>query len=212
MRPADHFVLVIPPLAHCPSASSSSLTRLSVGFSCEWGLVVKDNRELGRQFKEKLNGQGFSGGVIGGGSWVKIHFQVWCSKFTSEDTDVRVLRSLLDVCLLISRGTALDRTRSELPFCGVTATPLKTRARKFVRSRCFLPGFQGLIRWSFSVSRNVVLWTVLRARTLSVFPPEFWQFWCVVLQGMRARESGTRCVCSLSEWFRGGQFGLFVSW
>ena len=68
MRPADHFVLVIPPLAHCPSASSSSassLTRLSVGFSCEWGLVVKDNRELGRQFKEKLNGQGFSGGVIG---------------------------------------------------------------------------------------------------------------------------------------------------
>ena len=65
MRPADHFVLVIPPLAHCPSASSPSLTRLSVGFSCEWGLVVKDNRELGRQFKEKLNGQGFSGGVIG---------------------------------------------------------------------------------------------------------------------------------------------------
>ena len=103
---------------------------------------MKNNRELSKQFKEELNGQGFSGEVIRGGSWVEMHFQFRWLKFTSEDTSVRLGRSLLDVCLLISRGTALDRTRSELPFCGVTASTLKNRARKFVDLSCFRRGFK----------------------------------------------------------------------
>jgi len=91
------------------------------------GFSGENNRELNKQFKLRISGQGLVVGYLGVGHGWKCTVFFGFLNFTSKDTGVRYGRSLLDARLLIYRVTVLDNTKSELPFCWVTAGVLQNR-------------------------------------------------------------------------------------